>query len=163
MQEHLFQHVNISPENTYLPDGTAKDVEEECERYERLIESRGGIDLQLLGIGRNAHIGFNESDIKIPSKTHKVELAGETRLANARFFARAEDVPRYAISMGIKTIMMASRIVLLASGTDKAMAVYQTVCGDITPKVPASVLQLHKDVVVVVDREAAGMLSKETL
>ncbi len=162
MQEHLFQHVNISPENTYLPDGTAKDVEAECERYERLMESKGGIYLQLLGIGRNAHIGFNEPDIKFPTKTHKVELAGETRLANARFFVRADDVPRYAISMGIKTIMMAQRIVLLASGTDKTMAVYQAVCGDITPKVPASILQLHRDVVVRADREAAGMLPKET-
>ena len=130
----------------------------EGKRYEKLIEARGGIDLQVLGIGQNAHIGFNEPDVKFAATTHKVELDEETIQANSRFFASADEVPRYAISMGIKTIMMAEHVILLANGSNKAAAVYKAVCGDVTPEAPASILQLHRDVAVIVDEEAAALL-----
>jgi len=158
MQENFFKHINIRPENVYLPDGMAEDMIAEGERYEKLIESKGGIDLQVLGIGQNAHIGFNEPDVKFAATTHKVELDEETIQANSRFFSSASEVPRYAISMGIKTIMMAEHVILLANGKNKAEAVYKAVCGDVTPEAPASILQLHRDVVVIVDKEAAALL-----
>ena len=158
MWENFFKHINIRPENVYLPDGMAEDMEAEGQRYEKLIEGKGGIDLQVLGIGQNAHIGFNEPDVKFAATTHKVELDEETIQANARFFSSADEVPRYAISMGIKTIMMAEHVVLLANGKNKAKALYQAVRGDVTPEAPASILQLHRDVAVVVDQEAAALL-----
>ena len=158
MQENFFRHINIRPENVFLPNGMAEDMVAEGERYEQLIESRGGIDLQVLGIGQNAHIGFNEPDLKFAATTHKVELDEETIQANSRFFKSAAEVPRYAISMGIKTIMMAEHVILLANGRNKAEAVRKAVCGDVTPEAPASILQLHRDVVVIVDREAAALL-----
>lgn len=158
MWENFFKHINIRPENVHIPNGMAEDMEAEGERYERLIEEQGGIDLQVLGIGQNAHIGFNEPDVKFAATTHKVELDEETIQANSRFFESISDVPRYAVSMGIKTIMMAEHVVLLASGENKAKAVHRAVCGDVTPEAPASILQLHRDVAVIVDREAAGML-----
>ena len=158
MQENFFRHINIRPENVYLPDGMADDMIAEGERYEKLIEAKGGIDLQVLGIGQNAHIGFNEPDVKFAATTHKVELDEETIQANSRFFASPSEVPRYAISMGIKTIMMAEHVILLANGRNKAQAVYKAVCGDVTPEAPASILQLHRDVVVIVDEEAASLL-----
>ena len=158
MQENFFKHINIRPENVYLPNGMAEDMTAEGERYEKLIEAKGGIDLQVLGIGQNAHIGFNEPDVKFAATTHKVELDEETIQANSRFFASIHEVPRYAISMGIKTIMMAEHVILLANGKNKAKAVYKAVCGDVTPEAPASILQLHRDVVVIVDEAAASML-----
>ena len=158
MQENFFKHINIRPENVYLPDGMAEDMIAEGERYEKLIAAKGGIDLQVLGIGQNAHIGFNEPDVKFAATTHKVELDEETIQANSRFFASASEVPRYAISMGIKTIMMAEHVILLANGKNKAKAVYKAVCGDVTPEAPASILQLHRDVVVIVDEAAASLL-----
>lgn len=158
MQENFFKHINIRPENVYLPDGMAEDMIAEGERYEKLIAAKGGIDLQVLGIGQNAHIGFNEPDVKFAATTHKVELDEETIQANSRFFASASEVPRYAISMGIKTIMMAEHVILLANGKNKAKAVYKAVCGDVTPEAPASILQLHRDVAVIVDEAAASLL-----
>ena len=158
MQEHFFKHINIKPENIHIPNGMAQDVIAEGERYEQLIAAKGGIDLQVLGIGQNAHIGFNEPDVKFAATTHKVELDEETILANSRFFNNVDEVPRYAISMGIKTIMMAERVILLANGRNKARAVYKAVCGDVTPEAPASILQLHRDVVVILDKEAAELL-----
>ena len=158
MQEHFFKHINIKPENVHIPNGMAQDVIAEGERYEQLIAAKGGIDLQVLGIGQNAHIGFNEPDVKFAATTHKVELDEETILANSRFFNNVDEVPRYAISMGIKTIMMAEHVVLLANGRNKARAVYKAVCGDVTPEAPASILQLHRDVVVILDKEAAELL-----
>ena len=136
----------------------AQDIIAEGERYEQLIAAKGGIDLQVLGIGQNAHIGFNEPDVKFAATTHKVELDEETILANSRFFNNVDEVPRYAISMGIKTIMMAEHVILLANGRNKARAVYKAVCGDVTPEAPASILQLHRDVVVILDKEAAELL-----
>lgn len=158
MQEHFFRHINIRQENVFIPDGMAEDMVAEGERYERLIAAKGGIDLQVLGIGQNAHIGFNEPDVKFAATTHKVELDEETIQANSRFFKSASEVPRYAISMGIKTIMMAEHVILLANGRNKAEAVYKAVCGDVTPEAPASILQLHRDVAVIVDQEAAALL-----
>ncbi len=158
MQENFFKHINIKPENVYIPNGMAQDVIAEGERYEQLIAAKGGIDLQVLGIGQNAHIGFNEPDVKFAATTHKVELDEETILANSRFFNNVDEVPRYAISMGIKTIMMAEHVILLANGRNKARAVYKAVCGDVTPEAPASILQLHRDVVVILDKEAAELL-----
>ena len=158
MQEHFFKHINIKPENIHIPNGMAQDVIAEGERYEQLIAAKGGIDLQVLGIGQNAHIGFNEPDVKFAATTHKVELDEETILANSRFFNNVDEVPRYAISMGIKTIMMAEHVILLANGRNKARAVYKAVCGDVTPEAPASILQLHRDVVVILDKEAAELL-----
>ena len=158
MQEHFFKHINIKPENVHIPNGMAQDVIAEGERYEQLIAAKGGIDLQVLGIGQNAHIGFNEPDVKFAATTHKVELDEETILANSRFFNNVDEVPRYAISMGIKTIMMAEHVILLANGRNKARALYKAVCGDVTPEAPASILQLHRDVVVILDKEAAELL-----
>ena len=158
MQEHFFKHINIKPENVHIPNGMAQDIIAEGERYEQLIAAKGGIDLQVLGIGQNAHIGFNEPDVKFAATTHKVELDEETILANSRFFNNVDEVPRYAISMGIKTIMMAEHVILLANGRNKARAVYKAVCGDVTPEAPASILQLHRDVVVILDKEAAELL-----
>lgn len=158
MQENFFRHININQDNVYIPNGMAADMTVEGQRYEKLIEAKGGIDLQVLGIGQNAHIGFNEPDVKFAATTHKVELDEETIQANSRFFASADEVPRYAISMGIKTIMMAEHVILLANGSNKAAAVYKAVCGDVTPEAPASILQLHRDVAVIVDEEAAALL-----
>lgn len=158
MHHNFFDFINIKPENIYIPDGMAKDIVAEGKRYDALIEAKGGIDLQILGIGQNAHIGFNEPDIKFEATTHKVRLDEETIQANSRFFQTEEEVPRYAISMGIKTIMLAKKVVLLANGRNKAEAIYNTVCDSISPSAPASILQLHRDATVIVDKEAASLL-----
>ncbi len=161
MKENLFSKVNIRPENIYIPRGDAPDIQRECQLYDSLIAQKGGIDLQVLGIGRNAHIGFNEPDDKFEVKTHKVCLKEETIKANARFFANPAAVPHYAISMGIKTIMQAKKILLLANGKAKAEAIYETVCGGVCPSVPASILQLHCDVDIILDEAAASLLPND--
>jgi len=160
MQKHLFKHINISPKNYHIPSGTANDFEAECDRYESLIAAAGGIDLQILGIGRNGHIGFNEPDIKFEATTHIVQLDDQTINDNARFFENIDAVPKIAISMGIKTIMQSRGIILLASGAEKADAVAGMVSGKITPELPASVLQLHPNVTIIVDEAAASKISK---
>ncbi|MCL2857468.1 MAG: glucosamine-6-phosphate deaminase [Oscillospiraceae bacterium] len=149
MRQKLFDHVNIAKSNTHLPDGMAKDAEVECLRYERLIEGLGGIDLQLLGIGRNGHIGFNEPGESFAPGTHQTGLAKDTLDANSRFFGPGEKVPTQAFSMGIGTIMRARSILLIASGSDKTWALDKTINGPVTPQVPASVLQFHRDVTVI--------------
>lgn len=148
MNTHLFDHVNIHKEHTYLPDGSAPDIEKEAERYEKLVDSLGGADLQLLGIGHNGHIGFNEPTDSFPRYVHQVDLTESTIQANSRLFDRVEDVPTKAITMGIGTIMKASRILLIA-GADKKEIIRKAMYGEITPHVPASVLQLHRDVTVI--------------
>lgn len=158
MFNNFFNHININPSNVHIPNGMAEDIEKECSDYEKKIEEAGGIDLQVLGIGKNGHIGFNEPDIKFEAKTHLVNLDDETIKANSRFFSSIEEVPTKAISMGIKTIMHAKKIILLASGKEKAQAIYNTVKGSIVPEVPASILQLHPDVTLIVDEEAAAQL-----
>ena len=158
MNENLFNHIDINKENTNVPSGICDDFEKECDRYESLIESLGGIDLQLLGIGNNGHIGFNEPDDFFAGKTHVTPLTESTITANARFFESKEDVPTKAISMGTGTIFKARKIVLVASGKAKAQTILDTVKGKITPHVPASILQLHNDVTLVIDEAAASLL-----
>lgn len=158
MYDNLFKHINIKKENIFIPDGMASDIEGECREFERHISEKGGIDLQVLGIGNNGHIGFNEPDVKFEATTHKVKLDEETILANARFFENIDEVPKYAISMGIKTIMHARKILLLANGYSKAEALNKALYGGITPEIPASILQLHQDVTVVVDGECGSLL-----
>ena len=158
MQDNLFNHVDIAPENTNVPDGLAADTLAECARYEEVVRGLGYADLQLLGMGRNGHIGFNEPCGEFPLITHLVDLTESTIEANARFFASADDVPKQALSMGIETIMQARRILVVVSGEDKADAVAKAVQGPIAPEVPASILQLHPDVTIVGDEAALSGL-----
>ena len=160
MRTNLFDHINIKPENLNIPNGMNPDAAGECARYDGVIEAYGGADLQLLGIGRNGHIGFNEPGSAFIRGTNCVQLTQSTIDANKRFFAREEDVPRKAYTMGIGGIMMARRVVLVACGEDKADAVEKTVCGPITPQVPASILQLHRDFVLIADEAALSKLPK---
>lgn len=148
MNQNLFDQINIHKENTYVPNGRAEDVNGECQRYDALIDSLGGIDLQLLGIGHNGHIGFNEPCERFIPETHCVELGESTIQANARFFDSIKDVPKQAITMGIRSILSARKILLLA-GADKWGIVEEAAYGPVTPQVPASVLQLHPDVTVI--------------
>ena len=157
MKENLFNHININFENLNIPNGEKPDAEEECARYEAVVKALGGQDLQLLGMGHNGHIGFNEPADEFPKETHCVDLQESTIQANKRFFEKVEDVPTQAYTMGIGTIMQAKKILVVASGADKAEIVKKAFFGPITPQVPASILQLHPDVTVVVD-EAAGSL-----
>ena len=159
MQENLFNHIDIDPANTYVHDGLAADPAAECRRYDELVRSLGYADLQLLGLGRNGHIGFNEPCDSYVKETHVVNLTDSTIDANARFFATRHDVPRQALTMGIGCIMAARRVLLIASGADKAEAVYNAFCGPITPQCPASILQLHNDVVLVGDKAALSKLA----
>ena len=157
MKENLFKHVNIKPENTYIPNGLEEDTEYECRRYNGIIAGLGGIDLQLLGIGGNGHIGFNEPGEAYDKETHCVALTENTIKANARFFDSMDQVPKFAYSTGIKNIMQAKAILLIASGESKAEAVYNMICGPITPACPASILQLHNNVSVVADQAAMAV------
>ena len=154
MNTNLFDHVDIDKANTNVPDGLAADPAAECARYDELVASLGYADLQLLGLGNNGHIGFNEPCNCFVKETHVVDLTQSTIDANARFFESANDVPRQALTMGIGCIMAARRVLLIASGDAKADAVYNMVCGPITPECPASILQLHNDVVLVADKAA---------
>lgn len=160
MQSNLFDHVDITPENTNVPDGLAKDPAAECLRYERKAAELGYADLQLLGLGRNGHIGFNEPCDCFPVATHLVDLTESTIEANARFFASADDVPKQALTMGVGTIMKARKILIVASGADKADAVWKAFAGPITPEVPASILQLHPDVTLMADEAALSKLTE---
>ena len=162
MRHNLFDSVNIKLENTNIPNGLETDIEKECTRYNNIIKSLGGIDLQLLGIGNNGHIGFNEPGDCFAKETHPVRLTENTIAANARFFSSVEEVPKYAISTGIKNIMQAKRILLIASGSAKAEALFSTICGPITPAVPASILQLHENVTIVADEAALALVPDQT-
>ena len=154
MNHNLFDHINIDKANTHVPNGMESDAEKECANYEELIKSLGGIDLQLLGLGHNGHIGFNEPAEEFDKVTHCVDLQESTIEANKRFFASADDVPRQAYTMGIGTIMSAKKIVVVVSGEDKADIVKRAFSGPITPSVPASILQMHPDVTVICDAAA---------
>ena len=151
MDTNLFNKVNVKKENTNLPDGSAGDMEAESERYEALVEALGWPDLQLLGIGQNGHIGFNEPEATFPTKVHTVKLTESTIKANSRLFDKPEDVPTHAITMGIGAIMKAKRVLLIA-GADKAEIVERAFRGPVTPQVPASILQLHRDATVIFSR-----------
>lgn len=154
MHHNLFDYVNINPERTNLPNGMEPDSEKECARYDAVILSMGGVDLQLLGLGHNGHIGFNEPGESFEKGTHCVDLTERTIEANKRFFASADDVPKQAYTMGIRTIMMARKILVVVSGEDKADIVQKAFFGAVTPQVPASILQMHPDVTVVADEAA---------
>lgn len=156
MHHNLFSHININANNTNLPDGMKGDGE--CERYDNLINSLGGIDIQLLGLGLNGHIGFNEPADYFPAKTHCVDLTKSTIEANSRFFASMDEVPKQAYTMGIGTIMSARKVLMVVSGKAKADIVKEMVLGNVTPKVPASILQFHKDAIVVADEDALSLL-----
>ena len=160
MNHQLFDYVNIDKTNTNVPNGKAEDAEAECKRYDALIENLGGVDLQLLGIGHNGHIGFNEPNAEYEKTTHVVKLAESTINANARLFASRDEVPTSAITMGIKSIMMAKKILVIASGAGKAEILDKAFNGPVTPNVPASILQLHNDVTLVADEEALSRFSK---
>ena len=154
MHSHLFDRINIDPANTNVPDGMAEDIGAECERYEELIRSLGGVDIQLLGLGHNGHIGFNEPGEAFEKETHCVDLQESTIEANKRFFASADEVPRQAYTMGIGTIMAARKIVMAVSGADKAEIAAKALLGPVTPEIPASILQFHPDVTVIADEAA---------
>lgn len=158
MDENLFSHIDIKEENIHIPNGVARDIEKECINYENLLKTTGQMDIMYLGIGHNGHIGFNEPDEFFEPYTHIVKLTEDTIEANKRFFDNIESVPKTAITMGIKTIMSAKKIILLASGESKAEAISKTVKGKITPRVPASILQLHNDVTLIIDKDAAKFL-----
>ncbi|MFV3011634.1 glucosamine-6-phosphate deaminase [Clostridium botulinum] len=159
MMNNLFNHVNIDENNINIPNGMADNIEIECKEYERKIDKAGGIDLQILGIGVNGHIGFNEPNISFESETHLVNLNEKTIESNSRFFSSKEEVPTKAISMGIKSIIHSKKIILLACGSAKSDAVSKAINGKINPNIPASILQLHRDVVVIIDKEAASRLN----
>lgn len=159
MKEHLFDHINIDLNNTNIPNGMEKDIEKECKRYDSLIASMGQLDLQLLGLGNNGHIGFNEPCDIFKKSTYCVKLTKSTIDANARFFEIYDDIPRYAYTMGIGSIMSAKKILLVVHGEGKAAILRDAISGPITPQVPASVLQLHNDVTIVADEGALSLLS----
>ena len=157
MHDNLFDHVNLRKDASFLPDGTKADSEKECADYEAKVASLGYADLQLLGIGRNGHIGFNEPGEVFVKDTHVVDLTESTIDANKRFFASADDVPKQALSMGIGTIMHAKTVLLLASGKDKAEAIKNSFFGPVTPKCQGSILQFHGNVIVVCDEDAYSL------
>ena len=154
MQENLFDHIPIRPENTYVPDGLTTDVTAMCTAYEQTIEELGGVDLQLLGLGHDGHIGFNEPCDHFPVRTHEVALTESTRQANARFFASEAEVPAAAYTMGVGTVMAARRVLMIVTGADKTGVLRRAFFGPVTPWVPASILQFHPDVTLICDRAA---------
>lgn len=158
MNDNLFSKVNVRKECTFLPDGMEPDSKKACEEYDKIVEKVGGQDLQLLGLGHNGHIGFNEPSDIFKAGTHCVDLTESTIKANQRFFASYDDVPKQAYTMGIKTIMAAKKILVVVSGKDKAPILKEVINGPITPEVQASVLQLHDDVIIVADEDALSML-----
>lgn len=159
MRENLFKHVNINMERTNVPNGMEPDSEKACEAYNEIIHSVGQIDMQLLGIGHDGHIGFNEPADHFPKETHCVDLTETTINANARFFASREDVPTQAYTMGIQTIMSAKKVLMVASGADKADIIAQAFFGPVTPQVPASILQFHSDFILVADEAALSKVN----
>lgn len=161
MRVNLFNHINVKNENIHIPNGMASNIELECETYDKQIKESGGVDIQVLGIGHNAHIGFNEPTINFERGTHLVDLKESTIEANARFFEKIEDVPKKAITMGTGSIFKARKIMLLACGDSKADAIYNTVYGKVIPEVPASILQFHNDIVLILDEAAASKLNPE--
>lgn len=158
MHHHLFDHINIPAQNVHVPSGQAQDMAQYCQDYDHQIINAGGIDLQVLGIGGNGHIGFNEPHTSLKVGTHVVDLTPETIAANSRFFTTPDEVPRQAVTMGMGSIMKAKRILLLASGKNKAPVIKETLSGRISTQVPASFLQLHHQLILILDKEAASLL-----
>ena len=160
MRDNLFSHVNINMENVFLPNGMEADEAKECARYDEVIKTRGPIDLQLLGLGENGHIGFNEPDTSFAKGTHKVSLTESTINANSRLFNSIDEVPKFAYSMGVGSIFSAKQILLIASGEKKADALCKALYGPVTPEVPASALQFHNNVTIVADEAAYALIAK---
>jgi glucosamine-6-phosphate deaminase len=160
MQQNLFDHINIDPRDTHVPDGRALDFEAYCAHYERLIADEGGIDLQVLGIGSDGHIAFNEPGSSLGSRTRLKTLTAETVRDNARFFGGEHEVPRLAITMGVGTILESRQCLLLAAGASKAKAIRETIEGPITAQITASALQMHRDVIAILDEEAARLIER---
>ncbi|MFQ9514607.1 MAG: glucosamine-6-phosphate deaminase [Eubacterium sp.] len=158
MNTNFFNHINVKKENTHVPDGLEMDIAKACGDYNNIIKQHGGVDLQLLGLGNNGHIGFNEPGEAFEKETHCVKLAESTVNANSRFFENIDEVPKEAYTMGIKSIMQAKKIVVIVNGAKKADIVKEAFFGPVTPKVPASVLQLHNDVTLVGDKEALSLI-----
>ena len=163
MNTHLFHRINISYDHTYVPDGTETDSHKACQAYNELLHQVGPADLQILGLGHDGHIGFNEPGEAFEKETHCVDLTESTIKANARFFESMDEVPKQAYTMGIKNIMAAKKILLVATGSAKADALYKSLYGPITPNVPASILQLHQDVTVVADEDALSLIKEKGL
>lgn len=161
MKKNLFDHINIRPDHTYIPDGMEPDAKKACKKHNDIIKKLGGIDLQLLGLGLNGHIGFNEPGIAFEKETHCVDLTESTIAANSRFFSSMEEVPTQAYTMGIKSIMMAKKILMIVSGEKKADIVAKAFLGPVTPAVPASILQMHPDVTLVADEAALSVYLKQ--
>lgn len=158
MNDNLFNHINIDKSKTFVPNGLAEDIETECKNYDDKIANLGGTDVQLLGIGNNGHIAFNEPDKFLVAGTHLTGLTQSTIEANARFFDSIDDVPKTALTMGLGGIMKAKKIIVIASGEGKAEAVKEMLSGKITTDMPASMLQMHRDVVVIIDEAAAKLI-----
>jgi glucosamine-6-phosphate deaminase len=161
MEKNFLQHINIKKENIFRLNGTPENIDDHCREYEEKIKSFGGIDIQILGIGRNGHIGFNEPSSSLSSRTRVKTLTQETIEANSRLFKDKNEVPRFCLTMGIGTIMESKIVVLLASGEDKSEAIYKSLEGPITASVPASILQLHPQTKVIIDQEAASLLTEK--
>lgn len=157
MHRNLFSQINIDPANVHIPNGLEPDADKECRRYDALIRGLGGVDIQLLGLGNNAHIGFNEPADCFVKGTHRVDLSQSTIDANSRFFADASQVPRQAYTMGMLDIVQAERVVMIVTGAHKAQAVHDAFCGPVTPMVPASILQLHRNFILVADEDALSL------
>lgn len=162
MDDHLFRFIDVPPDQIFIPDGTASDLQAACEQFDEILE-RHPIDLQILGLGHNGHIGFNEPGLALATGTHVTALSPETIAANARFFASPAEVPTHAITMGVQSILRAKKIILLAFGEDKAEAVQRSISGQISTDVPASILQVHPDVTFVLDKLAAALLGGEAV
>ena len=158
MWDNLFKHINIKSQNTHIPNGMAENTELECKRYDKILESLGKIDIQLLGIGVNGHIGFNEPNDNYSKGTYCVKLSQSTIQSNSKYFNPDVEMPTYAYTMGIKSIMSAKKILLVAYGINKAQALYNCIYGPITPKIPASILQLHTDVTIIADYTALSLI-----
>ena len=158
MYHNFFKHINIKEKNYHLLDGTTNNIKKECNQYDQKIKQAGGIDLQVLGIGPNGHIGFNEPGEKLNVTTHLVNLTEETIEANSRFFENRENVPKKALTVGIATILKSDRIILLASGKNKAQAIKKTVNNNVTTQVPSSLLQTHPEITLIIDEDAASLL-----
>lgn len=163
MKHNLFKHINIDLKNTHIPNGITENIEEECKKYDKLIKEKGNIDIQLLGIGVNGHIGFNEPSEELPIGTHLVKLTKNTIETNSRFFDSVEKVPKQAITMGMGTIFSAKKILLLAYGNQKAKIISEIINGKCSTKVPASILQIHPNVTVIIDENISGYLKNRNL
>ncbi|NWO04749.1 MAG: glucosamine-6-phosphate deaminase [Alteromonadaceae bacterium] len=161
MYQHLFNQLRIPGERVHLPDGTAANAERACQAYSEAIQAIGGMDLQLLGLGTNGHIGFNEPKTPFDSRTHVIELTEQTRIDNGRFFTDQREVPTHAITMGIQEILDAKEVILVATGPKKAEIMAELYHGEVSEDLPASVLKMHRNATIVMDKEAAALLPKK--